>query len=511
MEKLETDNILQDSNNIFDDYFDTTNLNDELRRFYDFLNDEELNESFETESKLTNIRNENYRRYSDINLLCLDNLSIDFENISKEIKKIYSFIDSEELLKDDIETAIDNKKIIDLVYYYLDKLEKMVEDELKLLDHQNDIRQKKVKEIDYSQIDEKTLREILIKYNNIVLFNSTLEETVFDNYSKQIKRKEYLNELYKLINLELSNVNQESSEKKDLNNEIEIEIRNINDRIAYLEDLMIEKSKYETEFKVFKNYFSNLIAYDDSDYTDLSRVHYNICEDLKIKSLLNYFEDSFIKERENILKEEKFIYEKFGIKNLNASLDYISANYMDLLDGIEKETINNIYKLINDGNYELSNLYSQLKNIVNTIWDKSITNVYSYKQNEPFCFICSNNQFIDERYQTILITNKMLDRVEDYSDYQIGFICNYSNNILYVTENNDIMTVNHNDMSNLKTPKQIEQEFVNFKVCNRIALNGFLTKVEAVYYINDKNSNNKIKAIELANMYCLPLIELKKD
>ena len=118
---------------------------------------------------------------------------------------------------------------------------------------------------------------------------------------------------------------------------------------------------------------------------------------------------------------------------------------------------------------------------------------------------------MDERYQTILITDKTLDRVEDYSDYQIGFICNYNNNILYVTENNDIMTVNHNDMSNLKTPKQIEQEFINFKVCNRIALNGFLTKIEAVYYINDKNSNNKIKAIGLANMYNLPLIELKKD
>lgn len=511
MENLETDNILHDSNNIFDDYFDTINLNDELRRFYAFLNDNELNESFEEETRLTSLRNENYKRYEDINLLYLDNLSIDFQNIAKEIKKIYGFIDSKELLKDDMETAIDNKKIIDLVYYYLDKLEKMVEEELKFLEQQNNKRQKEIKELDYSQIDEKILREILIKYNNIVLFNSTIEESVFDNYSKQMKRQEYLNELCKLINLELSNANQESSEKKDLNNEIEIEIKNINDRITYLEDLIIEKSKYENEFKVFKNYFSNLIAYDDSDYTDLSRVHYNICEDLKIKSLLNYFEDSFINERENILKEENFIYEKFGIKNLKSSLDYISANYMDLLDDTEKETISNIYKLTNDGSYELSKLYNQLKNIVNAIWDKTITNVYSYKQNEPFCFICSNNQFIDERHQTILITNKMLERVEDYSDYQIGFICNYSNNILYVTENDDIMTVNYNDMSNLKTPKQIEQEFINFKICNRIALNGFLTKIVAVYCINDKNSNNKLKAIELANMYNLPLIELKKD
>ena len=250
MENLEIDNILQDSNDIFDDYFDTINLNDELRMFYAFLNDEELNESFESETKLTNLRNENYKRYNDINLLYLDSLSIEFENIAKEIKKIYGFIDSKELLKDDIETALDNKKIIDLVYYYLDKLEKMLEEELKLLEQQNNKRQKEVKEIDYSQLDEKILREILIKYNNIVLFNSTLEDNVFDNYSKQIKRREYLNQLYKLINLELSNVNEESSEKKDLNNEIEIEIRKINDRITYLEDLMIEKSKYETNIFV---------------------------------------------------------------------------------------------------------------------------------------------------------------------------------------------------------------------------------------------------------------------
>lgn len=511
MENLEIDNILQDSSDIFDDYFDTINSNDESRRFYAFLNDEEVNESFETESRLTNIRTENYKRYKDINLLCLDTLSIDFENISKEIKKIYSFINSEELLKDDMEAAIDNKKVIDLVYYYLDKLEKMIEEELKLLEQQNDIKQRRIKEIDYSQIDENILREILIKYNNIVLFNSIIEENIFDRYNKQIKRKKYLNELYKLINLELSNVNEELSENKCINNKIEIEIKNVNDRLIYLEDLMPEKSKYENQFMVFKNYFSNLIAYDDNNYTDLSRVYHILCEDLKIKSLLNYFEDSFVKEREKTFKEEKFIYEKFGIKNLKSSLDYISANYMDFLNDSEKDVVNNIYRAIKDDSYELSNLYSQLKNIVNTIWNKTITNVYSYNQNEPFCFICSNNQFIDERYQAILITDKMLDRVDDYSNYQIGFICNYNDNILYVTENSDIMTVNHNDMSNLKTPKQMEQEFVNFKVCNRIALNGFLTKIEAVYYINDKSLDNKIKAIELANMYKLPLIELKKD
>ena len=152
-----------------------------------------------------------------------------------------------------------------------------------------------------------------------------------------------------------------------------------------------------------------------------------------------------------------------------------------------------------------------MKLVVRNIWNDTITYVYSFDPNKDYYFICSNNQFIDEKYQTILISNKELNRVDDYEDYQIGFICGYNDNIMYITENDDIMTVNSDDMSNLKTPLQIEQEFMNFKVCNRIALDGYKTKIQAVYYINDGNIEKYVKAIELANIYKLPLIQLKKD
>ena len=184
---------------------------------------------------------------------------------------------------------------------------------------------------------------------------------------------------------------------------------------------------------------------------------------------------------------------------------------MDLLFDYEKEIINNVYSELSTSEYDITNLYKNLRQVVNSIWERTLTKVDLYKQDEDFCFICSNNQFIDEKYQTILITKKMLDRVEDYSDYQIGFVCNFNKNILYVTENDDIMSADYNDMSNVKTPKQIEQEFINFKICNTIALNGFLTKIEAVYYIKDDNPKIYEKALELSNMYNLPLIELKKD
>ena len=101
--------------------------------------------------------------------------------------------------------------------------------------------------------------------------------------------------------------------------------------------------------------------------------------------------------------------------------------------------------------------------------------------------------------------------MDDYEDYQIGFICGYNDNILYMTENDDIMTVDNDDMSNLKTPLQLEQEFINFRICNRIALDGYITKIEAVYLIDDGNMDKYIKAVELANMYNLPLIKFKKE
>jgi len=496
---------------LFDDYFENLNLNDELESFYKFINDEDLTDSFLEKTRLTDIRNKNYKRYSDINLIEIENLSDDFEDIVNEIKRVYNFILPEELLNDSIEEAEENKRIIDLIYNYLNQIEEIVKQELKRLEKENNDRQIKIKHIDYSKVDKKTLEEILNKYNDIVLSNFKEGKNLFDDYKKQLKIKNDLNRLYKLINLEINDFNDTSSKIDNLNEEINKEIKNINDLVLYLEDLMPEKSKYEKEFLVFKDYFNSLIAYDDNEYVDISRVYHSLCESNNIKTLLNYFEESFIKEREFMKKEENFVYEKYGIKNIKLTLDYISANYMDFINQDKKEIINSIYEEINNDNVDLIKIYKQLASIVSNIWKNSVTNIYSYKETDDFCLICTNNQFMDPKHESILITKKMLERVEDYSDYQIGFVCDFNDNILYITDNHDIMTVEYNDMSNLKTPKQIEQEFLNFKVCNRIALNGYITKVNAVYFINDGDTIKYKKAVELANQYNLPLIVLKKD
>ena len=53
--------------------------------------------------------------------------------------------------------------------------------------------------------------------------------------------------------------------------------------------------------------------------------------------------------------------------------------------------------------------------------------------------------------------------------------------------------------------------YLQIKINNdNIKNNGYKTKIEAVYYINDGNMDKYKKAVELANMYKLPLIELKK-
>jgi len=183
---------------------------------------------------------------------------------------------------------------------------------------------------------------------------------------------------------------------------------------------------------------------------------------------------------------------------------------MNLLNDEDKQIIQYLYDQVSE-EYNIEEIYSKLSKIVNNIWEKTITNIYSFKMNDDFFFICTNNQFIDEKHQAILITNRMLERVSDYDEYQIGFIMNFNNNIMYITENEDIMSLDYEDMSNLKTPKQIEQEFLNFKVCDRIALNGHISKVIAVYFIDDGDLVKYQKSVNLANQHKLPLIVLKKD
>lgn len=506
--------ILSDENTFFDDYFKNMDLNEDIKKIYEIIDDEELQDEFEIQSRLNKLKNENHKRYYDIDTNKFKGLPEYFDDVVQDILNLYNCIKSDELLNGGIDDAINNKKILDNIYRRISRLNSMVKTYLKEITLENDNNQSRfsVSYFKNLNIEDGLEKQIINKYNELVLYNSVIVLDPYDDLKRQVVRRDYIKEIFKMLNIyQEDKINLEKKDKLNiLNEKINIEIQKYKEKIHYLEDLMIENSKYTQEFNNFKNFCNKLIAYDDTSYSNSKQIYETLCDDSKFKILISNFEDLFIKEREDRQAEEKFVYEKFGIKNIKASLNYIAANYMNKLDDENKQIIEYIYDKINSNKYDLDEMNKALGLIVRNIWKETITDVYSYNPDLDFYFICSNNQFIDEKYQTIMISKKELERVDDYLDYQIGFICGYNDNILYITENDDIMTVDYDDMSNLKTPLQVEQEFMNFKVCNRIALNGYITKLEAVYYINNGNVDIYMKAVELANQYKLPLIELKK-
>lgn len=511
IQTIKNDNDFQ----IFDDYIENIDLNSDIEKIYEIINDDGLQEEFEKQVKLTKLRDENHKRYHSIETLKYNDLPHDLDDVIDNIISLYECINSNEILSDNFEDSINTKTILDNIYRRIDRLNSMTKSYLKEITKRNDEKQSKFSMTYFNNlnINENLKKELIEKYNDLVLYSSFITQDIYEDLKRQIKRETYISEIFGLLNIEEEN--KLRIEKKDrlavLNKQIDIAILDYKQQIQYLEDIIPEKSKHIEEFNDFKEFFNKIIAYDDNSYDNAKQTYEILSDELKFKTYISNFEELFIQEKIDKQNEEKFIFEKVGIKNLRTSLNYITANYMNDLDEESKKIIEYIFNNLNNKDYDLEELNKALKLVVRNIWSQTITDVYSFNPNKDYYFICSNNQFIDEKYQTILISKKELNRVDDYHDYQIGFICEYNDNIMYITENDDIMTVDNDDMSNLKTPIQLEQEFMNFRVCNRIALDGYKTKIQAVYYIDDGNVEKYMKAIELANMYKLPLIKLKKD
>ena len=504
------DKTLEDTNT----FLNTIDLDKDIRKIYELIGDDYLYDELERQSRLSKLRDENHKRFYSININKYKDLPDFFNDIVEDIFRLYSYINTKQILNCNLDTSENIKIILDNIYRRIERLDRMVKSYLKDLTKKNDENQSKFSYQYFNNlnIDEKLKKRLLEKYNYLIIYNSHITQDNYEDLKRQLVRENLINEILKILNIE--EVRQETFLKKDklqiLNKEINKKIEKYKKQIQYLEDLIPDDSKYIVNFNNFKDFCNKLFAYDDANYENVKQTYEILSDELKFKAYFTNFEEIFIQEIHNNKKEQDFIFEKVGIKNLKNSLNYIIRNYMVKLDENSINIIENVYKKLNENIYDLKELNKSLKLVVRKIWNSEITDVYEYDPNKDYCFICSNNPFIDERYQTILITNNEINKVNDYEDYQIGFICGYNDNILYITENADIMTVNSDDMSNLKTPIQLEQEFINFKVCNRIALDGYRTKIEAVYIINDGNKDKYMKAVELANIYKLPLIELKK-
>lgn len=514
MKGLDENNIIENTSLLFDDHFDKMDLDSDIKILYEnFANQEQLKE-YEEKVYLNKLRNDNHKRYHNIDFVRLSDLPENLNEIVDEIKKLCSYIDIPNILNQDIDSSENTKKILNVIYRKLEIIDKNVDILLEKLLKNNDLKQSQfsVQYLKSLLVSEETKKIVFEKYNELVLYNSVIVDEKYENLKRQVIRANYISDIYNILNIEEENkvILTRQEKLNDINKKIENEIRRYKIKLQYLEDLMIEKSKYSLEFIQFKRNHTNLFVYDDTDYESAKNKLEFLLNNEKFDISVKSFENLFVQERESILNEEQFIKDKVGIKNIKKTLDYIDKFYIDKLDEESKNIISFVLNKLNNNKYNIDEINKVLAILIKEIWSNTITDVYSYNPNEDYYFICSNNQFIDEKHQTILITKKEIQKVNNYEDYQIGFICEYNDNIMYITENEDIMTVDYDDLSYLKTPKQLEEEFINFKVCNRIALNGFKTKIQAVYYIADGNIEKYMKAVELSNLYNLPLIQIKK-
>lgn len=504
-----------DDNKILDKYFASLNLDEIMNNLSKEYNVDDKSDKLDEKTYLNEIRSDNHYRYYNIDLIKLSNLTEDINVYVRSIKELYKLIDPKALLTEDITQAEQHKSVLDKIYDYLDVVDKKVDTTLKELTTNNNVKQSKfsIELFKKTKVSSKVLNELIDLYSELVIIGSYLENDKYIDLKNQIKRKRNISKIYNLLNIKEPRIyNVDKSEEINLiNDRIERSRKKYMDKLQYLGDIMPKGKEFKNRFNKLKNNILVLFSYDDKSISSARKVSAKLQNNQKIDDEIKDLEDVFITEIEKIRKEKDFVFDKVGYKNLKRTLDYINVYYMDILDEDSKNVVTYMINNLNAGKYNPTDMNKAIRIIVDDIWKNTVTDIKDYDPKKDYYFICTNNPFIDEKYQTILITKREILKVNDYEDYQIGFVCGYNNNILYATENEDIMSVRFDDMSNLKTPKQIEDEFINFKICNRIALDGFKTKLQAVYIIDDGDRVKKAKALELCSSYTLPLIEIKKD
>ena len=124
---------LLNSNEFFNDYFNNMDLNSDMKKFYNIIEDEDLQSEIKKEEKLTKLRNENYNRYNDIDLTKFEDLPKDLQDLIDDILKVYDCINSKKLLKENYSTDLESKKLLDHIYRNINRLERIIKTILKEL------------------------------------------------------------------------------------------------------------------------------------------------------------------------------------------------------------------------------------------------------------------------------------------------------------------------------------------------------------------------------------------
>ena len=156
-----------------DNFFETIDLNKDLEKLYEVIGDEEDQDELQKNIKLNNLRNENHKRYYEIDTLKYENLPNDFYDIIEDMFDLYSYIDAKKILTADLNESNNIKLLLDNIYRRKDRLDRVIKAYLKQITKSNDEKQAKFS-INYFKtlnIDEELKKELLEKYNDLVLFS----------------------------------------------------------------------------------------------------------------------------------------------------------------------------------------------------------------------------------------------------------------------------------------------------------------------------------------------------
>lgn len=498
---------LANTNSLFDkEYFEDMDLNDDMEQIYSLIKNDEEYEEYEKEINLSKMRVDNHKKYHSIKIKNFDNLPNLYYLDVKKIKKIYSEIDEKKILKSNYNESEEIKYKLLQLEKLIDNFKNRLEKDYKIISKENDNIQKmwNYKVINNVDVSPEEKKELLKYYEELIIISSDYKNNIYEDFKMEIKRKKYINKINLILKKEQKKLidKQKQKELDLLNKKIKKPKQKLNDKLKYLQMLIIDNSKYEEDFNKFKKLCNAIKNYDKNNLEEARDTYKLLCLQDKIDIFVNRLEKLFLEELEKQIKGKEYKEYEINLMKLNNITDKIEKNYYDTLNKKDAKYIREIKRKLKDKIINIEEEKNNLSLLIKRIWKNYLTDVYTYNPNEDYHFICSNNQFIEPKYETILLTNKIVNKSENYGEYQIGFICNHIDNII---------DMENNELEILKLPIQVEKSFVDFNDYNKIFLDGNKTILEAVYFIDDGDINKLYKAIELANIYNIPLIKLKRD
>lgn len=449
----------------------------------------EINENID-ELELKSLRERNHNKYYQIKINNLKKISEYYPKETKEIIEEYEQINSLQLLEDDYHDVMKHYQILKHIEKVSFALETRIKKNLGKLINSNDVREKEIK-IDsinnYDPEDEGLVRKIKNKYESLKLYNmsSDLRDIVFE-YERQLVRKGYITEIEQLYEEFQAKKTSRDYDKKLLaiNLKIKEYILGYQRKVEELRRQISRNDPNYSEFKEFVDYYMNLIHYDNTNLLKAKR-------QLELLEFNTIFQLNYEKLKKSIDKsnnDNELYYEKISKRIFNDCLISIRNNYILLFSSKIRNQIIEKLKELNEIEVMSSSIRKEyesfLKPLIIKIWKMSITNIIKYKSGDKFKFICCPDRRENNKYYSMLITDKEISLVNDLGNFQSGYIYPYKN-VIEITTNKNIDNDSHNPFSYLVTPEQLESDFVYNKKSNRIIQDSYYLDPLALYFIDN--------------------------